>query len=103
AKGACSGVDRTGFDAADRALWHTRSSSEVALRQRRSSARVSKHLGAPHRDSVHAITESARVALHRSLVADRRPVWILAGRASGAPLMEQVPALVQRHLELREP
>src|SRR5262249_2289518 len=46
---------------------------------------------------------SALVALDGALVANRRLVGILSGGTPSTALVEQVPALVERHLELREP
>src|SRR5262245_16998299 len=46
---------------------------------------------------------SARVALDGALVPDGGLVRVLTGVAAGPSLVEQVPALVERHLELGEP
>jgi hypothetical protein len=50
-----------------------------------------------------AVDRSVQVALDGALVSDLGVVGVHAGAFASSALVEQVPALVERHLEVLEP
>src|SRR5437870_2600317 len=59
-------------------------------------------LHAPRRRSSHRLS-LLLVALHHRLVAHGRPGRVLTGVLAGPALAQEIPALVQAHLELLQP